>query len=282
MSIAIINSVENTPLFAQGVNTENSFYTDCPSITAAAGFVSMIADLDGLQFVKRGKIKSGIKINGFALFIHEYKRSDSKVAFNSGTSNYSSTEDKLINAPVPLEIFNAKMQFSIVIDYDGSIDQSSDELDDLLNYKTRRFNGGSIINNIMINCVDESQLIDYFKRHKANQVIDRSDLNITTFDELLEYIAFHENPETKRRDLKLHSGVFYAHQTGYQLLEDPKQREGALLNGDEQCDHAYCEPVINIAQLQHTSKIKQFSDLSLWQWQENAENKSIVLKNKAQ
>lgn len=268
MSIALVSSTGNVPIFAQGVNTENSFYTDAPSITAAAGFVNMLSDLDGMQ---------SIKINGFALFIHDYKRSESKVAFNSATAFYLNKND-LVNPPVPLELFNADMRFSIIIDYEGSLPFTGAELEDLLNYKTRRFNGGTVINDIMINDVNESEMADYFKRNQATQVIDKSNLNITTFEQIIEYMAFYKNPVTGKRDVRLHNGVFYAHQVGYQLLEDPTTRNGSLLNGDDKCKHAYCEPIINLAELVHTSKLKGFDDLSLWSWEENAENKTILLK----
>ncbi len=280
MPIALIHglSIHNhaMPIFSQGVNTENSFYTDGPSITAAYGFINMLSDLEGFcpPLKKVGRVRKGITIKGFSFFIHHYQRDIGKVAFNSGTANYVATEDKLINPPIPLETYTADMNFSLIIDYTGSL---PGDLNNLLNARTRRFNGGTILNEIMISDLNEDELVKYFKSNAASQIIDRSDLAITDWNEMMKYLAFYQNPETKKRDLRLHSGVFYAHQTGYQLLEAPCQREGALFNGNEECEHAYCEPIINLAEIQHTTHLKSFSDLHFWHKEENIEARTITL-----
>ena len=126
MPFALIHGVnpyneKQIPLHAQGVNTENSFYTDGPSITAAYGFVNMLSELEGMAFIKKGKMSYGIDIKGIAFFIHGYDRAEGKASFNSGTVNYIATEDKLINPPVPLETYTADMTFSIVIEYVGRL-----------------------------------------------------------------------------------------------------------------------------------------------------------------
>lgn len=284
MPFALVHSLsakgKRQPLFAQGVNTENSFYTDGPSITAAAGFVNMLCELEPMRYTMKGKNKLGIKNKGFSLFIHSYERSEGKVAFNSGTANYVPTLDKLINPPVPVEIFTADISFSIIIEYEGRLPGNQEQLDLVLNCQTRRFNGGTILDDLMISPIDDDEMRDYFTFHKANQILDRSDLNITDWNTLLEYIAFYENPETKKRDLKRHNGVFYAHQTGFQLLEEPCEREGALLNQNDVCQHAYCEPIINLAELQHTTHLQSLNDLSLWHWQENTETRTVILTTK--
>ena len=267
------------PLQAQGVNTENSFYTDGPSITAAYGFVNMLSELEGMPFHKKGKRRLGVDIKGIAFFIHYYDRSEGKVAFNSGTSNYIAIEDKLTNPPVPLETYTADMAFSMVIDYIGSLPADRAYLEQTLNARTRRFNGGTIMNDIMITDLNNGMLREHFQRHKASQVIDRSDLCITCWDDMLEYLSFYENPETKKRDVRRHSGVFYAHQTGYQLLEMPTKRQGSLLfgSGDKVCEHAYAEPIINLAELQHTTYLTELSDLKFWRWHNDQDARIIIL-----
>lgn len=279
MPFALIHGLSDkhsypVPLRADGVNTENSFYTDAPSITAVQGFLGMLSELDGMAF-RKIPVKKGIKIEGFAFFIHGYDRHVGMQGFSSGIYNYVSTEDKLINAPVPLEVFMADMSFSIIIQYEGRLPAN---LEVLLNARTRRFNGGTVMNDIMISDVDDEKITDFFKRHKANQVLDRSDLALTTWESMLEYVAYYENPETKKRDVKKHPGIYYLHQTGYQLLEAPQVREGALVYGDKICKHAYCEPVINLAELQHTNKMGSLKTLPLWRRVEDAKTQSIILK----
>ena len=149
MSIALIHCIDknnhHTPICSNGVNTENSFYTDCPSITAAAGFIKMVSDLDGID----------IDIASFAFLLHEYNRDSGKVAFNSRSSFYVSKESDLINPPVPLEAYTANLTFSIIIQYNGQLPNST-ELDDILNYRTKRFNGGTINEDLMITNIDTS------------------------------------------------------------------------------------------------------------------------------
>lgn len=284
MPFALIHGVSDkhefpVPVRAEGVNTENSFYTDAPSITAVQGFLGMLSELEGMVF-RKIPVKKGIKIDGFAFFIHGYERHQGMQGFSSGIINYVSTEDKLINAPVPLEVFMADMSFSIIIQYQGRL---PNDLDEILNARTRRFNGGSIMNDIMITDIDDEKITEFFKRHKANQVIDRSELGLTSWESMLDYVAFFENPETKKRDLRKHSGVYYLHQTGYQLLEDPQIREGALLlNGHQptpqNCKHAYCEPVINLAELRHTNQMGELKNLSLWRRVEDIQTRTVILQ----
>ena len=282
MSYALIHGInlENAqfePLFAQGVNTENSFYTDGPSITAVQGFVNALTDLPGLKYERKGRFFSGIKINGIAFIIHHYERNVGKVAFKSGTSNYINEKDQQ-NPPVPTELFSAEMRFSIIIDFDGKLPQEND-VDDIVNASTRRFNGGEIMNDIMLSTISDEILTKYLKRFKGNQVVDRSDLCLTTWDEMFEYIGFFENIETKRRDIRKHDGIYYAHQTGFMLLEAPKKRKGALLFNEAPCRHAYCEPVINLAQLKHTTHISSVSDICFWKWHEDLASKTVTLSS---
>ena len=284
MPFALIHGLSgcglSEPIYVQGANTQSSFYTDGPSITAAAGFLATLCELDGLALERRGKIRRGLDIqstNGFSLFIHCYERCAGKVAFNAGTENYAAKQDKLINPPVPLETFTADIQFSLVFEFSGSLPGSQDKLDDLLNARTRRFNGGSITSNIMITQLSEKESAIYLRRYPANQVVDRCDLQLTQWEQMIDYVGFFENPISKKKNLRLHSGIYYLHQTGYQLLEEPCEREGALLNGDTVCEHAYCEPIINLAGLEYSTRTKTFADLHLWQWVEHVQTRSVYL-----
>ena len=267
MSYALIHGIDlydetKQPLNITGVNTENSFYTDCPAITACAGFVNALSEL------------CNIKVKGFAFFIHNYNRNIGKCAFNSPSIKNSGIEDKMVNPPVPLELFTANMQCSIVIEYDQSL---PDDLDSKINAKTNRFNGGFIVNDVMISEIDDLSLSEYFTQYHANQVIDCSYLNITTWAEMLEYIAFYRNDVTNRFIDRKHDRIYYSHQVGYQLLNTPIVKGGALLKNNKVCKHAYCEPVINLARLESTRLLKPLSEFQLWNWNTDLNTQTITL-----
>ena len=270
MSVALIHCVDNVnhhaPICSNGANTENSFYTDCPSVTAAAGFVQMISELDGID----------VDITGFAFLLHGYHRDCGKVSFNSSSRFYLEKEADLINPPVPLETFTANLTFSIIIQYNGQLPVQA-KLDDILNYRTKRFNGGTIDNDLMITNIDNDDYFNFFNKFPANYVIDRSDLNITDWESMLEYVAFYQDDNGNKKNKKLHNGIFYAHQTGYQLLEDPILRSGSLFNLNEPCDHAYCEPVINLAELKYATKIQDLENLPFWRWNQDLNAQTIIL-----
>lgn len=282
MPYALIHAVTDDdcwqPIQVQGSNAESSFYTDGPSITAVAGFVAMLLDLDGLAAARKGKIRRGVDITsgGFSFFLHGYHRQIGKMAYNSATANYVGNFDSLINPPVPVETYSADLSFCLVIQYRGTL-PDKDEMLTVLNARSRRFNGGVICNELMITDIDEQQLKKYFAQHNASQVTDQRDLGLTSWSDMLERVSFFEEPSSKKKTLRLHEGAYYIHQTGYQLLELPCERHGALLYGDQPCLHAYCEPVINLAGLQHTTHFQSFDDLHLWRWQEDLDQRTVML-----
>ena len=280
MSLALIcgsniKTSDNEPIDVLGMNIDESFFTNAPSMRAAFGFAINLAELDGLKYFSKGMIKKGIKINRVALLIHDFKRDVGTVGFTSATRNYINAKDTQ-NPPRPVEIGTATGKFSVVIDYDGKL-PDHESLDCILNGMTSRFNGGSVVNYLNIMPIDDSLLVEYLSKFKAWQVVDRSDLNLTTFEEMLEYVSFYKNTINGKKDLKRHRGVYYMHQTGYQLLEEPINRTGALSVNGKECKHAYCDPIINMAELKHSREINGCEDLCFWKRLSNVQEKTSYI-----
>ncbi|UKA04962.1 hypothetical protein [Photobacterium damselae] len=280
MSLALIcgsniKTGNNEPIDVLGLNIDESFFTNAPSIRAAFGFAQNLTELDGLKYIAKGMVKKGIKINRVALLLHDFKRDVGTVGFTSATMNYINSKDTK-NPPRPLETGTATGKFSLVIDYDGKLPDHK-TLDCILNGVTARYNGGTVLNYIDIVAIDDLKLTEYLSKFKAWQVVDRSDLKLTTFKEMLEYVSFYKNEVSGKMDLKRHSGIFYMHQTGYQLLEDPVKRVGAVSVDGNECKHAYCEPIINIAELKHSRWIGGCDDLCFWERVSNKEKRTSVL-----
>ena len=265
MSIALIcgSNIKTCvvePIAVSDLNIEDSFFTDAPSIRAAFGFAENIFKMCG----SGGALASNLRVNSVALLIHDFKRDVGTVAYAAATINYINQKDTQ-NPPRPVEARAATAKVSIVVDYDGELPDAFD-IENAVNGVTARYNGGVVDNFINVKPVDDAGLIEYLTRYRAWQVVDRSDLKLTTFGEMLEYVAFYKNPRSGSKDLKKHEGVFYLHQTGYQLLEEPTHREGSLTFNGKECRHAFCEPIINVAGMEYSSSIGGVDNLCFWRW----------------
>lgn len=279
MSLAIIcgydaNTLESEPLNIIDLNIEDSFFTDAPSVRAAFGFAMSLSELGGLKYSKKGMVVKGIKIKGVSCIIHDFKRDVGTVGFVSGTQNYI-TEKDTSSPPRPLEVKSAKAKVSLIIDYDGKL-PDLESLDSLLNGKTARFNGGVILNNLQIKPIDDDALLTYISMHNGWQIVDRADLNITEIDIMARHVSTFVDPFTGEK-VRPFDGVFYIHQTGYQLLEEPVFRKGTLLFGEKECKHAFCEPILNIAEIKHSKWINSCDDLCFWKRVSNKNNRTTVL-----
>lgn len=271
MAIAIISGLNYErgylePIKVVGANTEDSFFTDAPSITAINGFVYALGERETLKQSGVGILKKGITINGFSVLLHDFERYGCNKGYfykgyNSSAHAYQNEKD-LMNPPRPIETVTATMAVSIVIEYEGRLPTKDVLLDDI-NNTTLKLAGGTIQNDVMITDVSDETFSAFCRKNRAYQVTDRADLNITSWEQILEYVSATENPETKKFERK-HSGLFYAHQTGIQLLEEPSFKKGVIIGDEEVYKHAYCDPIINLAELKAVNAAEGTRQLSMW------------------
>jgi len=277
MPFALIHTTnrfnDKAPLHVSDMNAEDSFYTECPSLTAVSGFVNELLETESLKHQEMGFVSTGIDSVGFTVLIHHYNTNNGVKSYQEGGQGVSSKN--MITARMPINLRTSELRFSIFIEYNGILPSDSEQLFNEINRKAWRFAGGFIDAEIMITHIDDEELLKFTKYNRGYVVTDRSDLNITTYDELIPYIA-----PIREREYREHDGLFYAHQTGYQLLETPTHREFVNDYNDEVCEHAFAEPIINLAELIHTRNIQSVNDLETWKWNECAETNAVFLSTK--
>ena len=280
MSVALICGANlktgaSEPLNIQGMNIEDSYLTDAPSITAAVGFAYHLATIDGMKFEAKGLQTVGVRINSVALIIHDLTRDIGLTGYSN--AGYKPPAKELFNPTRPIEIKKAAAKISILIDYDGRLppDVGVGVGRDLaLNRTTARYGGGVVLNDLRISEVSDTTLVDYLGRYMGRMVCDRSDLNITSLNEMLTYVARYGSDRSKKYD-----GVFYIHQSGYQMLENPQVRSGSLEFDGKVCKHAFCNPILNLVELVNSSNIKTIGDVCFWERVSNTHQKTSILKS---
>jgi len=256
-------------------NLESSHLTVSFPLTATAGFVeAMFLELKNQLDEELGYgTGDQIDYDAFAVYLHQYQMyrgiTKNPLALCKGSGG-KPNDNKILDPPITPEI-KGRVCFSLIIrvSYDDShhISPVQEGLADIL--PIMRFAGGDIFswggrsytlnkrndlsgNSILCPFFDTfKETVSALKRLPYGWFIkDRGDiLHEAEGDKLqtmLDAVAFF--PEKEEGYTRKHSGWLYATCTGYQLIEEPGERNGRRF---DEYPHAYCEPVHSLAELVH-------------------------------